>query len=67
MPPRYEEFSVTPTNMIAQVDHVFTHIQTKAKEFDVNFGHSHKLVDGEIKEFYRYDDSREMAHVMKAV
>ena len=67
IPPRYEDFSVTPTNMIVEGDQVFTQLHTQAKGLDANFGHYHKLVDGKIKEFWIYDDSQKMAHVMKAV
>jgi ketosteroid isomerase-like protein len=67
IPPRYEEFSVTPVNMIAEGDQVFTQIHAKAKGLDADFGHYHKLVDGKIKEFWIYDDSQKMAHVMKAI
>ena len=67
IPPRYEEFSVTPTNMIAEGDQVFTQIHAKTKGLDANFGHYHKLVNGKIKEFWIYDDSQKMAHVMKAL
>ena len=65
--PRCEEFRVTPTNMIAEGDQVFIQIHAKAKGLDANFGHYHKLVDGKIKEFWIYDDSQKMAHVMKAL
>jgi hypothetical protein len=34
---------------------------------DADFGHYHRLVDGKIKEFWIYDDSQKIAHVMKAV
>ena len=67
IPPRYEDFSVTPTNMIVDGDQVFTQLHAQAKGLDTNFGHYHKLVDGKIKEFWIYDDSQKMAHVMKAV
>ena len=67
IPPRYEDFSVTPTNMIVEGDQVFTQLHAKAKGLDANFGHYHKLVDGKIKEFWIYDDSQKMAHVMRAV
>ncbi len=67
IPPRYEDFSVTPTNMIVDGDQVFTQLHAQAKGLDAKFGHYHKLVDGKIKEFWIYDDSQKMAHVMKAV
>ena len=67
IPARFEDFSVTPTNMIAEGDQVFTQIHAQAKGLDANSGHYHKLVDGKIKEFWIYDDSQKMAHVMKAV
>ena len=67
IPSRYEKFSVTPINMIAEGDQVFTQIHAKAEGMDADFGHFHRLVDGEIKEFWIYDDSQKMAHVMKAV
>ena len=67
IPARFEDFSVTPTNMIAEGDQVFTQIHAKAKGLDANFGHYHKLVNGKIKEFRIYDDSQKMAHVMKAI
>jgi ketosteroid isomerase-like protein len=67
LPSRFENFSVTPTNMIAEGDQVFTQIHAKAEGLDANFGHFHRLVDGKIKEFWIYDDSQKMAHVMKAV
>ena len=67
IPPRYEDFSVTPTKMIVDGDQVFTQLHAQAKGLDANFGHYHKLVDGKIKEFWIYDDSQKMAHVMKAV
>ena len=67
IPARFEDFSVTPMNMIAEGDQVFTQIHAKAKGLDADFGHYHKLVDGKIKEFWIYDDSQKMAHVMKAV
>ena len=53
--------------MIAEGDQVFTQIHAQAKGLDANSGHYHKLVDGKIKEFWIYDDSQKMAHVMKAV
>jgi ketosteroid isomerase-like protein len=67
IPSRYEDFSVTPINMIAEGDQVFTQIHAKAEGMDADFGHYHRLVDGKIKEFWIYDDSQKMAHVMKAV
>ena len=67
VPPRYEDFSVTPINMIAEGDQVFTQIHAQAKGLDADFGHYHKLADGKIKEFWVYDDSQKMAHAMKAV
>ena len=67
VPARFEDFSVTPTNMIAEGDQVFIQIHAKAKGMDANFGHYHKIVDGKIKEFWVYDDSQKMAHVMKAL
>jgi ketosteroid isomerase-like protein len=67
IPPRYEDFSLTPTNMIIDGDQVFTQLQAKAKGWDANCGHYHKLVDGKIKEFWIYDDRQKMAHVIKAV
>jgi len=67
IPPRYENFSVTPTNMIAEGDQVFTQVHATAEGMDADFGHYHRLVDGKIKEFLVYDDSQKMAHVMKAV
>jgi hypothetical protein len=67
IPPRYEDFSLTPTNMIIDGDQVFTQLQAEAKGWDVNCGYYHKLVDGKIKEFWIYDDRQKMAHVMKAV
>ena len=51
VPALFDDFSVTPTNMIAEGDQVFTQIHAKAKGLDANFGHYHKLVDGKIKEF----------------
>ena len=51
IPSRYEEFSVTPTNLITFSNHIFTQIHAKAKGLDANFGHYHKLVNGKIKEF----------------
>ena len=67
IPSRYENFSVTPINMIAEGDQVFTQIHAKAEGMDADFGHFHRLVDGKIKEFWIYDDSQKMAHVMKAI
>ena len=67
VPALFDDFSVTPTNMIAEGDQVFTQIHAKAKGLDAIFGHYHKLVDGKIKEFWIYDDSQKMAHVMKAL
>ena len=67
VPALFDDFSVTPTNMIAEGDQVFTQIHAKAKGLDADFGHYHKLVDGKIKEFWIYDDSQKMAHVMKAL
>ena len=67
VPALFDDFSVTPTIMIAEGDQVFTQVHAKAKGLDANFGHYHKLVDGEIKEFWIYDDSQKMAHVMKAL
>ncbi len=67
VPALFDDFSVTPTNMIAEGDQVFTQIHAKAKGMDANFGHYHKIVDGKIKEFWIYDDSQKMAHVMKAL
>ena len=67
VPARYDNFSVTPTNMIAEGDQVFTQIHAKADGLDANFGHYGKVVDGKIKEFWIYDDSQKMAHVEKAV
>ena len=67
IPSRYENFSVTPINTIAEGDQVFTQIHAKAEGMDADFGHFHRLVDGKIKEFWIYDDSQKMAHVMKAV
>ena len=67
VPARYDNFSVTPTNMIAEGDQVFTQLLAKADGVDANFGHYHKVVDGKIKEFWIYDDSQKMAHAMKAV
>ena len=67
IPSRYENFSVTPINMIAEGDQVFTQIHAKAEGMDADFGHSHRLVDGEIKELWIYDGSQKMAHVMKAI
>ena len=67
VPALFDDFSVTPTNMIAEGDQVFTQIHAKAKRLDAIFGHYHKLVDGKIKEFWIYDDSQKMAHVMKAL
>ena len=67
IPSRYDNFSVTPVNMIAEGDQVFTQIHAKADGLEADFGHFHKIVDGKIKEFWVYDDSQKMAHVMKAV
>ena len=67
IPPRYEDFSVTPINIIVEGDQVFTQIHAKADGMDANFGHFHRLVDGTIKEFWISDDSQKMAHVMKVV
>jgi len=67
VPVRYDNFSVTPTNMIAEGDQVFTQLHAKADGLDANFGHYGKVVDGKIKEFWIYDDSQKMAHVEKAV
>ena len=67
IPSRYENFSVTPINMIAEGDQVFTQIHAEAEGMDADFGHFYRLVDGKIKEFWIYDDSQKMAHVMKAV
>ena len=67
LPARFENFSVTPTNMIAEGEQVFTQLHAKAEGLDANFGHFHRLVDGRIKEFWIYDDSQKMAHAMKAV
>ena len=67
VPARFEDFSVTSTNMIAEGDQVFTPMHAKAEGLDADFGYYHKLVDGKIKEFWIYDDSQKMAHVMKAV
>tara|TARA_B100000941_G_scaffold102077_1_gene71469 strand:+ start:332 stop:703 length:372 start_codon:yes stop_codon:yes gene_type:complete len=67
IPSRYDNFSVTPVNMIAEGDQVFTQIHAKADGLEADFGHFHKIVDGKIKEFWIYDDSQKMAHVMKAV
>ena len=53
--------------MIAEGDQVFTQIHAKADGLEADFGHFHKIVDGKIKEFWIYDDSQKMAHVMKAV
>ena len=64
---RYQNFTVTPVNMIAEGDQVFTQIHASADGLDANFGHFHKIVDGKIKEFWIYDDSQKMAHAMKAV
>jgi hypothetical protein len=55
--PGYEDFSVTPSNMIIDGDRAFTQLHAKAKGLDANFCHYHKLVDGKIKEFWMYDDS----------
>ena len=67
IPSRYENFSVTPINMIAEGDQVFTQIHAKAEGMDAEFGHLHRLLDGKIKEFWTYDDSQKLSHVMKAV
>jgi len=67
IPSRYEKFSVTPINMIAEGDQVFTQIHAEAEGMDADFGHYHRLVDGKIKEFWIYDDSQKMAHAMKAI
>ena len=67
IPPRYDNFSVTLVNMIVDGDQVFTQLHGIADGMDADFGHSHKLVDGKIKEFWIYDDSQKMAHAMKAV
>ena len=67
VPGLFDDFSVTPTNMIAEGDQVFTQIHAKADGLDANFGHYGKVVDGKIKEFWIYDDSQKMAHVEKAV
>ena len=53
--------------MTAEGDHVFTQIHAKAEGMEADFGHYHRLVDGKIKEFWIYDDSQKIAHVMKAV
>ena len=67
IPARFEDFSVTPINMIAEGEQVFTQVHAQGKGLDADFGHYHKLVGGKIKEFWIYDDSQKMAHVMKAV
>jgi hypothetical protein len=58
IPPRYDNFSVTSENMIADGVQVFTQLHGKADDMYANFGHFHKLVDGKIKEFWIYDDSQ---------
>ena len=45
IPSRYENFSVTAINMIAEGDQVFTQIHAKAEGMDADFGHFHRLVD----------------------
>ena len=37
IPPRYDNFSVTPVNMIAEGDKVFTQIHAKADGMEANF------------------------------
>ena len=51
IPPRYDNFSVTPINMIAEGDQVFTQIHAKADGMEADFGHFHKIVDGKIKKY----------------
>ena len=67
VPARFEDFSVTPVNIIAEDDQVFVQIHGKAKGLEGDFGHFLKLENGKIKEFWIYDDSQKMAHAMKAV
>ena len=67
VPARFEDFSVTPVNIIAEGDQVFVQIHGKAKGLEGDFGHFLKLENGKIKEFWIYDDSQKMAHAMKAV
>ena len=67
VPERYEDFSVTPVNIIAEGDQMFAQIHAKAKGLEGYFGHFLKLETGKIKEFWIYGDSQKMAHAMKAV
>ena len=67
IPARYDNFSVSPENMIYDGDQVFTQLHAKADEMDANFGHFHKLVNGKIKEMQVYDDSQQMAQNMKEI
>ena len=67
IPSRYDNFSVTPINMIAEGNQVFSQILAKADGMEADFGHFHKIENGKIKEFWVYDDSQKMAHTMKAI
>ena len=67
IPSRYDNFSVTPINMIAEDNQVFSQILAKADRMEADFGHFHKIEKGKIKEFWVYDDSQKMAHTMKAI
>ena len=53
--------------MISEGDKTFTQVHAKAEGLDADFGHFRVLEDGKIKEFWIYDASQKMAHVMKAV
>ena len=53
--------------MISEGEQVLSQLDVTADSMEAKFGHFHKLQDGKIKEFWIYDDSQKMAHVMKAV
>jgi len=67
IPSHYDNFSVTVANMISEGDQVATQLDASADGMEAKFGHFHKIEEGEIKEFWIYDDSQKMAHAMKAV
>ena len=50
VPARFEDFSVTPVNIIAEGDQVFVQIHGKAKGLEGDFGHFLKLENGKIKQ-----------------
>ena len=66
IPSHYDNFSVTVANMISEGDQVATQLDASADGMEAKFGHFHKIEEGEIKEFWIYDDSQKMAHAMKA-